>query len=63
LVSRRVGVARVVTHDILHSFLPGRPDDTEGVFMERLGRDTLLRREVESVPIPGGCSGKTAGAQ
>ncbi len=36
---RRVvnGVARVVVHEILHYFLPGRPHDTDGVFMDHVG--------------------------
>ncbi len=40
---RRVvnGVARVVVHEILHYFLPGRPHDAEGVFMDHVGGNLL----------------------
>jgi hypothetical protein len=44
LVSWHVAVARIITHEILHSFLPGRPHDTDGIFMESLRRETLMKR-------------------
>jgi hypothetical protein len=46
-VSWHVAVARIITHEILHSFLPGRPHDTDGIFMESLRRETLMRRGLE----------------
>jgi hypothetical protein len=47
LVSWHVAVARIITHEILHSFLPGRPHDPDGIFMESLRRETLMRRGLE----------------
>jgi hypothetical protein len=40
---RRVanGVARVIFHEVLHYFLPGRPHDPEGVFMDHVGGNVL----------------------
>jgi hypothetical protein len=42
---RRVvnGVARVVVHEVLHYFLPGRPHDPEGVFVDHVGGNLLAR--------------------
>jgi hypothetical protein len=50
LVSWQVGIARVITHEILHFFLPGRPHDESGIFLEKLRRDTLLRPGLEVSP-------------
>jgi hypothetical protein len=46
---RRVvnGVARVVVHEILHYFLPGRPHDADGVFMDHVGGNVLARSTFE----------------
>ncbi len=46
---RRVvqGVSRVVIHEIFHYFLPGRPHDPEGVFMDRVGGNLLARASFE----------------
>jgi hypothetical protein len=46
---RRVtnGVARVVVHEILHYFLPGRPHDAEGVFMDYVGGNLLAHASFE----------------
>lgn len=41
------GVARVVVHEILHYFLPGRPHDPEGVFMDHVGGNLLARSSFE----------------
>jgi len=46
-VSWHVGVARVVTHEILHYFLPGRPHDSAGIFMEHQRGDSLLSPKLE----------------
>lgn len=42
-----VGVARVVAHEILYYFLPGRPHDSEGLFMEHQRGDSLLSSNLE----------------
>jgi hypothetical protein len=42
-----VGVARVITHEIVHYFLPGRPHDETGIFMEHQRGDTLLSPKLE----------------
>jgi hypothetical protein len=44
-----VGVARVITHEILHYFLPSRPHDKTGIFMEHLRGDFLLSQKLEVV--------------
>jgi hypothetical protein len=49
-VSWHTAVARVITHEILHSFLPGRRHDPDGIFMESLRRDTLMRRGLDVSP-------------
>ena len=41
------GVARVVVHEILHYFLPGRPHDPDGVFMDHVGGNLLAHSSVE----------------
>jgi len=41
------GVARIVVHEILHYFLPGRPHDAEGVFMDHVGGNLLARSSFE----------------
>lgn len=46
-VSWHVGVARVVTHEILHYFLPGRAHDAAGIFMEHQRGDSLLSPKLE----------------
>lgn len=48
-VSWQVGVARVITHEILHYFLPGRPHDETGIFMEHLRGDILLSPKLEVI--------------
>jgi hypothetical protein len=49
-VSWHVGVARVITHEILHYFLPGRPHDAAGIFMEHQRGDLLLSPKLEISP-------------
>jgi hypothetical protein len=49
-VSWHVGVARVVAHEILHYFLPGRSHDTTGIFMEHQRGDSLLSPKLEVSP-------------
>lgn len=49
-VSWHVGVARVLTHEILHYFLPGRPHDATGIFMEHQRGDILLSPKLEVSP-------------
>jgi hypothetical protein len=46
---RRVvhGVSRVVVHEIFHYFLPGRPHDREGVFMDHVEGNLLARESFE----------------
>jgi hypothetical protein len=46
---RRVvrGVSRVVVHEIFHYFLPGRPHDAEGVFMDHVEGNLLARSSCE----------------
>ncbi len=41
------GVTRVVVHEILHYFLPGRPHDAEGVFMDHVGGNLLAHASFE----------------
>lgn len=41
------GVTRVVIHEILHYFLPGRPHDAEGVFMDHVGGNLLAHASFE----------------
>ena len=41
------GVARVVVHEVLHYFLPRRPHDAEGVFMDHVGGNVLARSTSE----------------
>jgi hypothetical protein len=36
------GIARVIAHEILHYFLPGRPHDAAGIFMSHVGGDFLM---------------------
>jgi hypothetical protein len=45
-----VGAARVITHEILHYFLPGRPHDEAGIFMEHQRGDSLLSPKLEVSP-------------
>jgi hypothetical protein len=40
------GVARVVVHEILHYFLPGRPHDSDGVFTHHVGGNLLARSTI-----------------
>lgn len=49
-VSWHVGVTRVVAHEILHYFLPGRSHDTTGIFMEHQRGDSLLSPKLEVSP-------------
>jgi hypothetical protein len=45
-----VGIARVVVHEVLHYFLPERPHDTSGIFMEHHRADSLLSAKLEVAP-------------
>jgi hypothetical protein len=49
-VSWHVGVARVISHEILHYFLPGRSHDATGIFMEHQCGDLLLSAKLEVIP-------------
>ncbi len=49
-VSWDVGIARVIAHEILHYFLPGRPHDEAGIFKEHQRGDLLLSPKLEVSP-------------
>jgi len=40
-------LTRVVVHEILHYFLPGRPHDSDGVFMDHVGGNLLAHASFE----------------
>jgi hypothetical protein len=48
-----VGIARVITHDILRYFLPGRQHNATGIFMEHHRGDSPLSPTLDISPDPG----------
>jgi hypothetical protein len=44
------GLARIITHEILHILLPDRPHDSKGLFAPNFTRKTLLSQEMELDP-------------
>jgi hypothetical protein len=45
-----VGIARVITHEILHYYLPDRPHDETGIFMAHQRGDLLLSPRLQISP-------------